>query len=718
MIWRILVFMLLAHAAWAQQISGGAGGGGSSSLVIGATAITGGGPGNLFTDGTTLQSSLTALNTVSSAQFGLQTYGDSITAGVGATSTTTLGYSYLMNTDFAVNAFSPFTQMAVSGYYASDTNSAIFTNLNPAESGNPIVTLMVGTNDVLTGFSAGYKVTYTQLLLAQAARASISNTNTVAGSNAIFTQAGSWANDTTFANLTGIKSSTNASTASGSIIALKGVLYVYYGLFATSGGTFTVSIDGVVATDTVTGNTTLTSQPGTAYSTTAGITEAVGLARYVVTPGTHTVLVTVTSATNAANPVTFFGAGIPPLTKSRGTTAAKIFLAGIPYQNNDASSATTAAVNATNLSVATTLSGDGLNVVWVDVRKYINSTLDMTGTITQNCPASTSVGLHPNNCGHSHLRDAFEDSINPTTATAAPFVVGAPVIGGSAGCIPMSVSGVLTCSASLAYTSNNVTNTIGAFNGLNGYLVNSGIAGLNATQMFMASNSASIRIGAGTDAILSYGGAGVWQHGAADAAAPVAQTIQPQSVVAGTSNTGGANFTIGGSKSTGTGVGGKIIHTVSLTGTTGSTQNSNFPLLTLNPGGATTATVQLGDGTNFTTYDSCTALTTGATGIIACTASALRFKTLRSSITPDEASRGLDMLRPGAPTWDYLDPDRYGSGTRVGLIADDVAAMDSRCIVKRDGEVADYWDRCVIAYLVADRQKMKAEIEALNRKVH
>jgi hypothetical protein len=42
MIWRILAFMLLAHAAWAQQISGGAGGGSSSSLVIGATTITGG----------------------------------------------------------------------------------------------------------------------------------------------------------------------------------------------------------------------------------------------------------------------------------------------------------------------------------------------------------------------------------------------------------------------------------------------------------------------------------------------------------------------------------------------------------------------------------------------------------------------------------------------------------------------------------------------------
>jgi hypothetical protein len=36
MIWRILVFILLAHAAWAQQISGS----GSSSIVSGATPLT------------------------------------------------------------------------------------------------------------------------------------------------------------------------------------------------------------------------------------------------------------------------------------------------------------------------------------------------------------------------------------------------------------------------------------------------------------------------------------------------------------------------------------------------------------------------------------------------------------------------------------------------------------------------------------------------------
>jgi len=64
------------------------------------------------------------------------------------------------------------------------------------------------------------------------------------------------------------------------------------------------------------------------------------------------------------------------------------------------------------------------------------------------------------------------------------------------------------------------------------------------------------------------------QLGAADAAAPVAQTIGPQSVVAGTSNTAGANFTVRGSQGTGTGIGGDIIFQVAPAGSSGSAQNT------------------------------------------------------------------------------------------------------------------------------------------------
>ena len=71
------------------------------------------------------------------------------------------------------------------------------------------------------------------------------------------------------------------------------------------------------------------------------------------------------------------------------------------------------------------------------------------------------------------------------------------------------------------------------------------------------------------------------QLGAADAASPVAQTLQVQSVVAGTSNTAGANFTIAGSLGTGTGAGGQIILRTAPASTTGTTQNALSTAVTI-----------------------------------------------------------------------------------------------------------------------------------------
>lgn len=258
-------------------------------------------------------------------------------------------------------------------------------------------------------------------------------------------------------------------------------------------------------------------------------------------------------------------------------------------------------------------------------------------------------------------------------------------------------------------TSNFIALTV---SGATAISVQPGVFTINqsSTQLVTGAN-----ININSDTFLTRNAAATWRFGAnADVAAPVAQTLGVQNVITGTSNTGGANFIINGSKSTGTGAGGKIILQTSLTGTTGSTVNSNFPMITINPGAATTATVQFGDGTNFTTYDSCTALTTGATGIIACTASAIRFKELFSPQALNIA--GLDALRTDI-AWKYKDDIGYGLDTNrvhVGLFADDVEKLDPRCVVYRnDGQLGDYEDRCVIAYLVADRKQLAKRVEAL-----
>jgi hypothetical protein len=89
-----------------------------------------------------------------------------------------------------------------------------------------------------------------------------------------------------------------------------------------------------------------------------------------------------------------------------------------------------------------------------------------------------------------------------------------------------------------------------------------------------------------SNAVLTAPAAATLQFGNVDiGAVPIAQTIQVQSVVAGTSNTAGADFTIQGSRGTGTGAGGKIVFKTAPAGTTGTSQNAATSKLTINGAG-------------------------------------------------------------------------------------------------------------------------------------
>jgi len=94
----------------------------------------------------------------------------------------------------------------------------------------------------------------------------------------------------------------------------------------------------------------------------------------------------------------------------------------------------------------------------------------------------------------------------------------------------------------------------------------------NSNRSFAFSSGGASRLLA--DTILRRGGAANLQLGAADAAAPVAQTLSVQSVVAGTTDTAGANLTIAGSRGTGTGAGGSIVFQVAPAGASGTAQNA------------------------------------------------------------------------------------------------------------------------------------------------
>lgn len=83
------------------------------------------------------------------------------------------------------------------------------------------------------------------------------------------------------------------------------------------------------------------------------------------------------------------------------------------------------------------------------------------------------------------------------------------------------------------------------------------------------------------DLFIRRSAAATLQHGAADSASPVAQTIKFQDVVAGTSNTAGVNATIQASAGTGTGAGGSLIFQVAAAGSSGTAKNAQATALTI-----------------------------------------------------------------------------------------------------------------------------------------
>jgi hypothetical protein len=86
---------------------------------------------------------------------------------------------------------------------------------------------------------------------------------------------------------------------------------------------------------------------------------------------------------------------------------------------------------------------------------------------------------------------------------------------------------------------------------------------------------------AGGDSLVSTSSTS-FTFGGFDAASPSAQTLRSQGVVAGTSNTAGANLNILAGPGTGTGAGGSLVfQTAPAAGTSGSTQNAGVTVLTL-----------------------------------------------------------------------------------------------------------------------------------------
>lgn len=202
---------------------------------------------------------------------------------------------------------------------------------------------------------------------------------------------------------------------------------------------------------------------------------------------------------------------------------------------------------------------------------------------------------------------ALDQSIAPTWTGQHVFAKnGAVVASGGAGFkyTGTAATGTATTAQPAFYldagtepTTWNVNGTILGINGASGFSGNmidvhnnGGVSvfsvGPTGVGVFGGNLSAN-SITAGTTSNLQISGktsfsspsVGVWQSGTADAAAPVAQTLAAQSVVAGTSNTAGQNWVIQGSRSTGSGAGGDIDLTASLSVAAATVQNTTQSVL-------------------------------------------------------------------------------------------------------------------------------------------
>jgi hypothetical protein len=102
------------------------------------------------------------------------------------------------------------------------------------------------------------------------------------------------------------------------------------------------------------------------------------------------------------------------------------------------------------------------------------------------------------------------------------------------------------------------------------------------TGLCLDTDAGTLAFGASLDAIIRRRAANNISLGPADAAAPVAQSLSMQSVVAGTANTAGAALIIEGSRGTGSAPGGEITFRTAPAGSAGSAQNALIDVLRIN----------------------------------------------------------------------------------------------------------------------------------------
>lgn len=201
----------------------------------------------------------------------------------------------------------------------------------------------------------------------------------------------------------------------------------------------------------------------------------------------------------------------------------------------------------------------------------------------------------------TNLIDIFLPDVNNQPGVQG--LVPAPPPGAAASGLVLSANGWAVSSAAVPGGANTTLqyNNNGVFGGVAG-------SSWDGTTL-----SLPVPLQLNGNAILTSPSAATLQLGAVDAVSPIAQIIQAQSVIAGTNNTAGMDWTFIASKSTGNALGGKFIWKTTSSGAAGSTQNTPFNTLVLDTTG--TMTLSGGSGASLISGGSTNNLNFGGNGI-------------------------------------------------------------------------------------------------------
>jgi len=323
-------------------------------------------------------------------------FGDSITAGVGATGTCNGGASACGYPDLVAYAKGwTLNNQAVGGEVLADQMVPILATTVTTQ----VSSLLIGQNE---SGSIGVPGTagYNQFYLAQLAAASwlsipavtpSGNNQKVRAQDAAAVKVGTWTNVSEYGGAMGLKSTTGGDTIT---VSLPGsTIYVTQLVRDSSNCQLNIAIDGIDS-----GNYSLSKVYTGGLGNFTYIAEAIRISG-VNGPLQHTVVITdVGPGTSGCELLFFAGSG------GQFQPAGPFTYLLAPYHTNQGQSYSLAKnLDSAAQTAAYELASDGLGVGYADVAAYID--LEVNQTLSGD-------GIHPNNAGHALIASAMLSRLN------------------------------------------------------------------------------------------------------------------------------------------------------------------------------------------------------------------------------------------------------------------------------------------------------------------